>query len=125
MTIQYNRWPYGCYTTDDSSVLFDRTRKGLVRLKGAWGRHDPASAVPVLLTEKVWAPRPIYFYDDRSDPRCCARMRAELQQLIDSIPMLAKVIAERSPQPAPHKSLLERTFPEPKTLTSNVIGGGV
>jgi hypothetical protein len=95
MRTQFNSSPYGCYVTDDSTVIFDRTYKPIVRMQGAWPNHDPASAEMVSLKDKAFAPRPIYFYQSDNDPCFDIKKRVWLRDLIHSIPVLSDVIELR------------------------------
>jgi hypothetical protein len=110
VSIQFNRWPYGCYIHDNETVIFDRTFKPIVRMTGRYPNHDPASAVAVSLKERVFSLRPLYFYRSKDDPRYDGKTRFELKQLIDSIPVLHDLIETRTaPKPRPLTEV-ERVF---------------
>jgi|HubBroStandDraft_6_1064221.scaffolds.fasta_scaffold963985_1 hypothetical protein len=87
MRSDFRNHPYGAYVAGNSSVIFDRRYRPIVRIDHGVTVCDPLEWVEH--SDKEW------FYDDATAPRYCAETRAKLKRLMDAIPEMAAEVRRR------------------------------
>lgn len=97
MPTDFKNYPYGAYLCDDSIVYFDRRYQPIVRIAQPPFPESGDQVVTICdPAERIKHSGQEWLYRDANPPRRNARTRAQLQNLMAAIPVLASEVRRRN-----------------------------